>query len=254
MVIDSHCHLDNPCFDSDRDLVLSRAYEAGVDAMIIPAINAITWPRLRHITQPNRRLYAAYGLHPMFISDHRPEDLKELSKWLSQERPVAVGECGLDFFVKDFEPETQIEYLLAQLKLARDFDLPVILHARRALNEVMKFLRQYPGLRGVVHSFSGSLQQAEQLFEMGFYIGLGGPLTYDRAKRLRKVATQMPIEAILIETDSPDQPGISHRGSRNEPAFLNEVVTTLAILRDTNADTVVKSTSDNTKKLFALPA
>lgn len=254
MFIDSHCHLDNSRFDTDRDQVLMRARDAGVDAIVMPAVTAATWPRLRHVAESRQGLFAAYGLHPMFISEHQPGDLEKLSAWIAQEHPIAVGECGLDFFIKDLDTGTQIEYFLAQLELARDFGLPVIVHARRALNDTMKYLRRYPGLRGVIHSFSGSLQQAEQLFSMGFCIGLGGPLTYDRAKRLRKVATYLPIEAILIETDAPDQPGSSHRGSRNEPAYLNEVATTLATLRDTDLQTIARLTSDNTRELFALPA
>ena len=253
LLIDSHCHLDDARFDRDRKATLARARKIGIGAFILPAISAAYWPRLQSIASPTAGLYPAYGLHPMFLSEHRPEHLDTLAIWLARERPVAVGECGLDFFVSDLDPGAQIECLLAQLRLAREFDLPVILHARRALDEVMRLLRLFPGLRGVVHSFSGSLQQAEQLFKMGYCIGLGGPLTFARAKRLRRVATELPLEALLLESDAPDQSGVSHRGQRNEPAFLAEVLETLAELRITDTNTIATATSSNARRLFALP-
>lgn len=252
-LIDTHCHLDDASFDADRAAALDRARAAGVVAQILPAVDAASWPKLRGVADPQRGLYAAYGLHPMYLPEHRPEHLAWLREWLTRERPVAVGECGLDFYVEGLDRAAQADYLVAQLRLAREFDLPVILHARRALDEVMKQLRRLPGLRGVVHSFSGSLQQAEQLLAMGFCIGLGGPLTYPRAQRLRGVAARLPVEALLLETDAPDQPGIAHRGERNEPAYLDEVLAVLAELRGIDSVTMAAATTANARRLFALP-
>lgn len=249
-LVDSHCHLDDPAFDADRDAVLARAEEAGITAIVLPAVGARYWPRLRDVA--GGALYAAYGLHPMLLAEHRPEHLLELAHWLERERPVAVGECGLDFYVEGLDRGGQIDYFVSQLRLAREFELPVILHARRAVDEVIKYVRRYPGLTGVVHSFAGSLQQAERLFSLGFRIGLGGPLTYPRAQRLRAVGARLPLEAIVLETDAPDQPGFAHRGRRNEPAFIAEVLTVLAELRAETPEHVADATTNTAKALFGL--
>ncbi|HRQ65004.1 MAG TPA: TatD family hydrolase, partial [Xanthomonadaceae bacterium] len=180
-LVDSHCHLDVAEFDADRDQVLARARAAGVAVQIVPAIERATWPGLRELCRHETGLYPAYGLHPMFMDAHRDEDIDALATWLREERPVAVGECGLDFYIEDAQPERQQRLFEAQLELAREHELPVILHARRALDAVTGSLRRIGGLRGVVHSFSGSAEQAAQLWRIGFHVGIGGPVTYDRA-------------------------------------------------------------------------
>ncbi|OBS09374.1 TatD family hydrolase [Acidihalobacter prosperus] len=253
-LVDSHCHLDAPAFDNDREDVLARARRAGVGAIILPAVTAAGWPRLRALAASHAGLYPAYGLHPMFVSAHRPAHLDALGEWLAAERPVAVGECGLDYYVPGLDADAQMRYFDAQLALARERNLPVIVHARKALDRVIQRIRRQPGLRGVVHSFSGSLQQAMQLHDAGFCVGLGGPLTYPRAQRLRRIAAALPLEAILLETDAPDQPGHAHRGERNEPAFIREVLADLAALRDTDSGTIAAATTANTCRLFGLPA
>src|SRR5262249_23771510 len=135
-----------------------------------------------------------YGLHPMYLAEHRAEHLQALPGWIERERPCAVGECGLDFYVPGLDAETQRGYFQGQLEIAKDFDLPLILHARRALDEVIAALRRVGNRSGVVHSFSGSAEQARQLWKMGFCIGLGGPITYPRARRLREIVATMPLE------------------------------------------------------------
>jgi TatD DNase family protein len=252
--VDSHCHLDAAEFDADRDAVIARAEAAGVTVQIVPAIALSGFAKLRALCASRAGLYPAYGLHPMYLHEHRPQHLDELRDWLERERPVAVGECGLDFFVEGLDADTQRLYFTRQLALAREFDLPVILHARRALDEVTAQIRRVGGLRGVVHSFSGSEEQARQLWKLGFSIGLGGPLTYERARRLRALAAQMPIEFLLLETDAPDQPLSAHRGERNEPARLAEVLDTVAELRGESRDDVAAATSRNAERLFGLAA
>lgn len=254
MPVDSHCHLDAAEFDADRDAVIARAEAAGVTVQIVPAIALSGFAKLRALCASRAGLYPAYGLHPMYLHEHRPQHLDELRDWLERERPVAVGECGLDFFVEGLDADTQRLYFTRQLALAREFDLPVILHARRALDEVTAQIRRVGGLRGVVHSFSGSEEQARQLWKLGFSIGLGGPLTYERARRLRALAAQMPIEFLLLETDAPDQPLSTHRGERNEPARLAEVLDTVADLRGESRDDVAAATSRNAERLFGLAA
>lgn len=254
MLIDSHCHLDAAEFDDDRDAVIARATKAGVGAQIVPAVALSGFAKLKALCTGAIGLHPAYGLHPMYLAEHRPDHLDALSTWIDRERPVAVGECGLDFFVEGLDYDTQRMYFLRQLELAHEFDLPVILHARRAVDDVIATVRKVGGLRGVVHSYSGSAEQARQLWHLGFCLGFGGPVTYDRARRLRAIVASMPLEFLLLETDAPDQPLSTHRGQRNEPGHLREVLDCVAALRDTDPDVLAAATTLNAQRLFGLVA
>jgi TatD DNase family protein len=249
-LIDSHCHLDAPEFDVDRSAVLERARAAGVMAQVVPAVSAASFPALAALAQQEPDVHPCYGLHPMYLAEHRDEHLAEVRRFLRSERAVAVGECGLDFFVEGLDPERQRALFLAQLRIAREFELPVVLHARRAVDEVIATLRKVGGLRGVVHSYSGSEEQARRLYQLGFFLGVGGPVTYERAQRLRRVVATMPLEHLLVETDAPDQPDSAHRGERNEPAHLRSVVETIAALRGVTAREIAAATSANAIRLF----
>lgn len=251
-LFDSHCHLDADEFDPDRAQVIARAQDAGVCAQVLPAVTAASWPKLRDTARLALGLYPAYGLHPMFLDQHRPEHLEQLRDWITRERPCAVGECGLDFFVDGLDVEQQQYYFEGQLRIAREFDLPVIVHARRAVDAVIGAIRKVGGLRGVVHSFPGSPEQAAQLHKLGFLVGLGGPLTYDRAQRLRRLAAQLPLEQLLLETDAPDQPDAGIRGQRNEPARLTVIAETVAQLRGETVEEITEQTTANARRLFAL--
>lgn len=253
MLVDSHCHLDAPEFDRDRDAVVARARAAGVTRQIVPAVDAASWPKLCEVCAATPGLFAAYGLHPMYLAEHRDEHLRQLHAWLEREQPVAVGECGLDYFIEGLDQPTQAHYFEAQLGLAREFDLPVIVHARRAVDAVIGAIRRVGGLRGVVHSYSGSTEQARQLWDLGFLLGLGGPVTYERANRLRRLAATMPVEYLLLETDAPDQPDAGIRGQRNEPARLPQVLETIAGLRGMAPSDLAKATTENAERLFRLP-
>jgi TatD DNase family protein len=253
-LIDSHSHIDTAEFDGDRVDVLHRARAAGVTRQIVPAIALAGFSKLRDLCRRETGLYPAYGLHPMYLAEHEPGHLAELADWIARERPVAVGECGLDFYIETLDRDTQYVYLDRQLELAREFDLPLILHARRAFDDIAAAIRRVGGLRGVVHSFSGSEEQARQLWKLGFHIGIGGPVTYERARRLRALAASMPIEWLLLETDSPDQPLSGHRGQRNEPAHLDEVLDVVAELRGESRESVAAATTANAERLFALAA
>lgn len=253
MLVDSHCHLDAPEFDPDRAAVLQRAREAGVLQQVVPAIGAAGWPRLREICAGHAGLFPAYGLHPMYLSAHQPEHLQVLGDWIAREKPLAVGECGLDYFVEGLDVQAQQQYFDGQLALAHEFDLPVIVHARRAVDAVIASCKRIGTLRGVVHSFSGSPEQARQLWQMGFLIGIGGPATYERANRLRGLVATMPLDYLLLETDAPDQPDAGIRSQRNEPARLPVICETIAGLRGVNVDVVATATTSNAKRLFNLP-
>lgn len=254
MLIDSHSHFDAPEFDADRDAALARARAAGVTRQVVPAITAASWSKLREVCANDAGLFPAYGLHPMYLADHRPAHLDDLRGWVERERPVAIGECGLDFFVDGLDASEQQRYFDGQLQLARDFDLPLIVHARRAVDAVIASVKRIGHLRGVVHSFSGSAEQARQLWQLGFLIGLGGPVTYERAHRLRTLASTMPLDFLLLETDAPDQPDAGIRGQRNEPSRLVVVGDVIAKLRGGSPEEIAAATTRNAERLFNLPA
>ena len=252
-LIDSHVHLNHAAFDGDRQIVIARAAQAGVGQMVIPAVDAASWPRIRSLCSAHpKALHPAYGLHPMFLAHHAPVDVDALSSWLDQNAAMAVGEIGLDFHLDDADHELQRECFNRQLLLARERELPVIVHARHALEEVSLTLRRSGGLSGVVHSFSGSEQQAQRLWDIGFHLGIGGTVTYPRAQRLRRIVARMPIEWLLLESDAPDQPDAGHRGQRNEPANLVEVLRCVAALRGEAETHVAAATTANARRLFGL--
>jgi len=249
-LFDSHSHFDAPEFDGDRVAALARAQAAGVIQQLVPAVTFASWPALRDTCALSPGLHAAYGLHPMFLDQHAPEHLDALPDWIEREQPRAIGECGLDFFVEGLDPATQRRYFLRQLEIAKDFGLPVVLHARRAVDEVIATLRRIGGLRGVVHSYSGSEEQARQLYQLGFHLGIGGPVTHERAQRLRPLVAGMPMGGVLPETASPHQPDARHRGQRNEPAYLGVVLDTVAQLRGMDPRDLADATRGNAERLF----
>jgi len=254
-LVDSHCHLDAAEFDPDRAAVVARARAAGVRRLVVPAVTAASWPKLRQVCAQAPGLFPAYGLHPVFLDQHQPAHLDELEAWIERERPCAIGECGLDFFMPELDPAQQALYFQAQLRLALKYGLPLIIHARRAVDAVIATIRRIggsSGLRGVVHSFSGSPEQARRLWDLGFMIGLGGPLTHERAQRLRRLVAGMPLEWLLLETDAPDQPDAAIRGQRNEPARLGVVLETVAGLRGQDPAEVARATTANAERLFGL--
>lgn len=252
MFVDSHVHLDHAAFHPDRAQVLERAYAAGIQTLVVPAVDAASWSPIRQLSAGNDRIVPAYGLHPLFVGQHAPADVDALSAWLDAGDAVAVGEIGLDFHAETTDRTVQRHYFTAQLQLARRHNLPVIVHARRALEEVILTLRHLGGLRGVVHSFAGSQQQAERLWQMGFCLGIGGTVTYPRAQRLQRIVANMPSEFLLLESDAPDQPDAAHRGQRNEPARVAVIAQCIATLRAEPVAAVAAATSANARRLFRL--
>lgn len=251
-LVDSHLHLDDERFDADREQVLSRAGEHGVRSMVVPAVHRRSWDAIASLADRHRDVFPAYGLHPVFLPEHTIDHLEALPGWLDAHPAIAIGEIGLDFFAGDADREVQQFYFSRQLAIAGERDLPVIVHARCAVEPVIQAVRRQPGLRGVVHSFSGSVEQARQLFDLGFFLGLGGPLTYPRAHRLHRLVATMPIDRLLLESDAPDQPGVEHRGQRNEPAWMRTTLSHVARLRDEDEATVAAATSANAERLFGL--
>ncbi|AXI82615.1 TatD family deoxyribonuclease [Xylella taiwanensis] len=252
VLIDSHCHLDADEFDSDRTEIIARAQAAGVIAQVIPAVTAAKWPKLRTICTQTQGLYPAYGLHPIFLTEHHPTHLHALRDWVERERPCAIGECGLDFHLQGLNTQLQHTYFISQLILSREYALPVIVHARHAVEQVITSIKTVGKLRGVIHSFSGSVEQARQLWKLGFMISLGGALTYTRANRLHRLAVEIPLDYLLLETDAPYQPDSEIRGQRNEPGRLPAILDYIATLRKQDRTEISKVTSANTERLFGL--
>jgi TatD DNase family protein len=250
-LFDSHAHLDAPEFDADRTRVLHDARAAGVAEVLVPAVTAASWPKLHALCEAESGLYPAYGLHPCCLVQHDDGDLALLEDWLRTHSAAAVGECGLDHFEPGLDRARQWRLLHGHFELAHQFDLPLVLHARRAFEEVILALRRFgKPLRGVVHSFSGSAEQALELHKLGFCVGIGGPVTYARARRLRRIVADLPLTQLLLETDAPDQPDERHRGQRNEPAFLVEVLRCVAALRGIDPRELAQATTANARRLF----
>ena len=250
---DTHCHLDVSAFDNDRDTVLDRARTAGVTRIVVPGITAAGWERLLALCAGEAGLYPALGLHPLFLDHHQPADMQVLETAIAHHAPVAMGEIGLDFYPPAVDRERQTTLFEAQLRIASESGLPVLLHVRKAHDETLKLLRKFRLPRGgICHAFNGSLQQARQYMELGFKLGFGGMLTYERSHKLHCLARELPLEVMVLETDAPDMPPASRHGQRNSPEYLPEVLQALANLRDEDADTIATQTTANAIELLKL--
>lgn len=254
-LIDTHVHFDNDRFDADRDQVYRRAIEAGVSAMVIPATVQSRWEKVRAIASHYDHLYPTLGLHPLFCNQHQDQHLQQLQ----QQAPlgVAIGECGLDKQKHTVDLADQRRYFDAQIQIAKEAALPLIIHARNTVEEVILMLKNAAPDRvagnGVVHSFNGSIEQAHRLIDLNFKLSFGGPLTFPNARKLHRLVARLPLDAIMLETDAPDQPAGSHRGERNEPQWLPEVLKAIAELRSEPADVIAATNNRNAITLFNLP-
>jgi len=245
MLIDTHCHLDAAEFDADRDAVVARSREAGVGRIVIPAVEQANFNAVLQACARYPECVPALGMHPMYIGVHRPEHLHVLRVAIEQHQPAAVGEIGLDFFVPDLDPVAQEFYFVEQLKIAKEFDLPVLLHSRKANDQILKQLRRYKLKGGIAHAFNGSPQQADEFIKLNFKLGFGGAMTYPRALNLRRLATELPLEAIVLETDAPDMPPVFAHKQRNSPEYLAQIATVLAELRGLPLEQVIAATGNN---------
>ncbi|RLA10571.1 MAG: TatD family deoxyribonuclease [Gammaproteobacteria bacterium] len=249
-LIDSHCHLDDDRFDADRDQVVARARALQINKIVVPATTANRWEKVRQVAETYEGIYPAYGLHPMFIQQHQIAHIGELDEWLDRHKPVAVGECGIDFYDSRIDQIWQFQLFNEQLQLAINHRLPVIIHVRKAMDEVISLLRKITLPGGVIHSFSGSLQQAQQLIDLGFKLGIAATVGFERAKKLRAVVASVPVHGLLIESDAPDQPGTHHRGELNEPAYIVEHLKTMAELRDISEAELIETLRQNSYQVF----
>jgi TatD DNase family protein len=253
-LIDTHCHLDAGEFDPDRDQVYARARAAGVAVQVLPAVTAASFADVAAACERYQGCLPAWGMHPMYIHVHHEGHLDLLRRQIEQWRPVAVGEIGLDLFVPGLDYATQERYFVAQLGIAREYDLPVLLHCRRANDQILKHLRRFRLRGGIAHAFSGSRQQADAFIGLGFKLGFGGAFTWNRATRLQALARELPLEAIVLETDSPDIPPAWVGKGRNEPGELPRIAATLAELRGIGVEEVARQTTLNAQAVLGLEA
>lgn len=253
VLVDTHCHIDVAEFEPDRAAVLARARAVGVGPIVVPAVRAATWDHLLAVCAGEEALYPALGLHPVFVAEHSDAHLERLEPALAGAAPVAVGEIGLDFYVRGLDRERQRFLFEAQLAMARDAGLPVILHVRKAHDAVLAALRRIRVPGGIAHAFNGSLQQAGQYLDLGFRLGFGGMLAYERSRRLRALARALPREALVLETDAPDLSGPRHRGARNSPEYLPEYAQALAEVRGETLEEVAAYTTRNACDVLGIP-
>lgn len=252
-MIDSHCHWDDPIFQPDLPELCQRSSAAGVQACIIPAVSSAHWGDVlrlsRQISAP--RAYPALGMHPSFAQD---TDAVEHLRHTLQEHPevVAIGECGLDFVHSPYDRAQQMRLFEAQIILAQDFDLPLIVHHRRSLEDLLHMLRRHAGIRFLVHSFSGSDAQLATLLDLGGEVGVGGSVSYPRAQRLRRQIARLPLDRLHLETDAPWQPLCGHQGQRNEPARLADIARCVAVLRGEDLQMLQEQSATNTRRFFGI--
>ena len=250
MLIDSHCHLDAAEFDSDRDAVALAAKQGGVDIIVIPAVSRENFHQVIELSQQYEHCKFALGIHPMYVDGAHPSDLTLVKALVSQQisanKLVAIGEIGLDFFVTLDNRETQEYFFSEQLKIAQAFDLPVVLHVRKAVDDVLKHLRRHQVRGGIAHAFNGSAQQAQAFIDLGFKLGFGGAMTYPRALKIRELAKTLPLTSIVLETDSPDIPPewLGTKG-RNSPSELLKIAQVLADLRGIELAQIIEITGKN---------
>lgn len=263
--IDTHCHLDAPELAADIDAVRQRARAAGVGHCVLPAVERSNWDAVRTLAHQHGDSYAL-GVHPLCTGRADDGDLALLAQALEQHRSdprlVAVGEIGLDYFVPGLDPVRQEHFYREQLKLARRFGLPVILHVRRSADKLLKAVRELPGLSGIAHAFNGSQQQAQAFVDLGFKLGFGGAVTYDRALQLRRLAASLPLDCLVMETDSPDIPPhwlyttaaereAGQPQGRNTPGELPRIAEVVAGLRGMPVQALARASTANA--LAALP-
>jgi TatD DNase family protein len=265
-LIDTHCHLDAAQFEADRESVIQDALNNNIKMMVVPAVHRSNFVAVTALAQTHSCCAHALGIHPIYVATSQEEDLAFLEQEVahqlqSKHPPVAIGEIGLDYFIADYNKALQEHYFVEQLKIAKQYDLPVILHGRRAIDDILKHLRKHKLRGGIAHAFNGSRQQADVFIDLGFKLGFGGALTYSRALNIRELVSSLPLESVVLETDAPDiPPEWLENDKRNSPNQLLKISELIASLRHINHTQVTEMTTNNAieimpnlAKLFTLP-
>nr|WP_241198442.1 TatD family hydrolase [Pseudomonas granadensis] len=254
-MIDSHTHLDFPDFDADRSALLAESRAIGVRRMVVLGVHTGNWQRVWDLVQSDADLFAAFGLHPVFLDQHQPADLQTLGDWLTRlhghRQLCAVGEIGLDYFIDTLDREQQQTLFEAQLQLAADFELPALIHVRRSHAAVIATLKRFKLKRaGIIHAFAGSREEAREYIKLGFKLGLGGAPTWPQALRMHRVLPQLPLESVVLETDSPDMAPAMYPGQRNSPAHLPAICAALAELMHIAPEQLAAASTANCCEVF----
>lgn len=254
-LIDTHTHLDFPDFDADRPALLAASRALGVRQMVVLGVYRDNWQRVWDLVQRDPDLHAALGLHPVYLDQHRPEDVAHLRDWLARlaghRQLCAVGEIGLDYYVESLDRERQQTLFEAQLQLAAEFELPALIHVRRSHSAVIATLKHLPLKRaGIIHAFAGSFEEAREYIKLGYKLGLGGAATWPQALRMHRVLSKLPLEAVVLETDSPDMAPAMFPGQRNSPAHLPAICEALAGIMAISPEQLAEASTANARQLF----
>ena len=251
-MIDAHIHLDDSRFDDDREALIKQAQDAGVQKFIVPAVGVNGFEKLKKLSEENKAIIPAYGLHPYFLNQHQKSDIQRLDDWLQTNDCYAVGECGLDYFVKDLEQDLQQYYFDAQIELAKKYNLPLILHARNAVDAVYNSLKNADYFNAMIHSYNGSIEQTKKLLEHGIKFSFGGVLCNPKATKIHELVKFCPSESIMLETDAPDQNLYPDFKLRNLPVNLLKIAQCYAELKGKTLQQVEDETTEVTQTFFQL--
>jgi TatD DNase family protein len=250
--IDTHTHIYLPEFDDDRGVMMQKAREAGVEITIMPAIDSTTHEKMFTVESTYSGCYSMIGLHPCSVNQDYRKELDSINQYLDQRKFIAIGEIGLDFYWDKTFVSEQYEAFHRQIKIASHQQLPIVIHSRNAINECIEVVSQYPGIEGVFHCFSGNEEQAKQITELGFMLGIGGVVTFKNAG-LDKVIKKIGLRNVILETDAPYLAPVPHRGKRNEPAYISIVAEKLSSIFGNSIEEIAELTTQNARKLFKLP-
>lgn len=251
-MIDSHAHIQFEVYDEDRGEMLKRAWDAGLEKIIVIGGEKKRNLQAAAMAEENGRLAAVLGFHPLNAGDYNAGEEAVLREQLLAKKGVAIGEIGLDYHENIYPKETQYAVFAAQLSLARELDLPIVVHSRDAMEDTLAVLRDFPGLRGQIHCFSYEAEAAERFLELGFHVSFCGPITFKNGQRQRSASLVVPLERLLVETDCPYMAPEPYRGRRNEPAYVVEIARAHARLRDMEYAELDRIVTENTKRLFML--
>lgn len=253
-ITDTHCHLYSEEFDADRDLMMQRAITSGVGRFFMPAIDSSAHESMLQVEAkyPNH-CFSMMGVHPCYVKENYREELAIAENWLKQRQFVAIGEIGLDhYWDKTFVAEQEIAFR-TQIEWSLERQLPIVIHTRNAMQETINIVKEYhkKGVRGIFHCFSGSAESAKEIVKLGFYLGIGGVITYKNAG-LAEALQDIPLEQLVLETDAPYLTPVPFRGKRNESSYLDYVIDKLATVKNTNRQTIIEVTTANSQKIFGL--
>ncbi|GAK83881.1 putative deoxyribonuclease YjjV [Vibrio ponticus] len=252
-LFDTHCHLDLMVDKGvNLEAALQAAKHAGVERILVPAVDESNWDRIAQYAEIYSMVEWAIGIHPMFVTEQSLEQINRMRLRLESNLScIAIGECGLDFYHGRENQALQTTVLIEQLKLAQQYNLPVLLHVRKAHQELLKVLKQYPLPRGaIVHGFTGSYEQGMEYINLGLHLGIGGSITYPRANKTRMAFARFPLESLVFETDAPDMPLSGHQGEANQPKFAKDVLSSFILLRNESEQTISKIAAKTTKEMF----